>query len=107
MKSYNWINNGKNPRFLIYKLDMKDVIPFAWWQALLAVVDQGGYARAAESLGKSQSAVSYSIQRLEDRLGLRVFRTEGRRADQEDRAIHRSGGTALARSRYRHTGHDG
>jgi len=80
MESYNWINNGIKPGFLIYKLDMKDVIPITWWQALLAVVDQGGYAQAAESLGKSQSAVSYSIQRLEDRLGLRVFRTEGRRA---------------------------
>ncbi|MDY0309166.1 MAG: LysR family transcriptional regulator [Castellaniella sp.] len=59
---------------------MKDIIPIAWWQALLAVIDQGGYAQAAEFLGKSQSAVSYSIQRLEDRLGLRIFRTEGRRA---------------------------
>ena len=59
---------------------MNEIIPLAWWQALLAVVDQGGYAQAAEFLGKSQSAVSYSIQRLEDQLGLRVFRTEGRRA---------------------------
>jgi len=59
---------------------MNEVIPIAWWQALLAVVDEGGYAQAAEALGKSQSAVSYSIQRLEDRLGLRVFKTKGRRA---------------------------
>jgi DNA-binding transcriptional LysR family regulator len=59
---------------------MEDIIPIAYWQALLAVVDCGGYARAAESLGKSQSSVSYAIQRLEDELGLRVFRQQGRRA---------------------------
>lgn len=50
------------------------------WQTLVAVVDQGGYAHAAEALGKSQSAVSYAIQRLEERLGLAVFRIEGRKA---------------------------
>lgn len=50
------------------------------WQAMLAVVDAGGYAKAAELLGKSQSAISYSVQKLESSLGLRVFRLEGRRA---------------------------
>lgn len=50
------------------------------WQALVTVVDQGGYAKAAEALGKSQSAVSYAISRLEEHLGLAVFRIEGRRA---------------------------
>lgn len=50
------------------------------WQALIAVVDAGGYARAAEQLGKSQSAVSYAIQKLETALGVRVFKLSGRRA---------------------------
>lgn len=50
------------------------------WQALLAVVDHGGYARAAEALNRSQSAVSYAIQKLETSLQVRVFRIEGRRA---------------------------
>lgn len=50
------------------------------WQTLVAVVDEGGYAKAAEALGKSQSAVSYAIQRLEERLGIAVFRIEGRKA---------------------------
>ncbi|WP_322997086.1 LysR family transcriptional regulator [Castellaniella sp.] len=59
---------------------MKEIIPLHYWQSLMAVVDHGGYASAAEALGKSQSAVSYAIQRLEDQLGLRVFRQEGRRA---------------------------
>lgn len=50
------------------------------WRALLAVVDAGGYAAAAEALDKSQSAVSYAIQKLETALEVRVFRLEGRRA---------------------------
>jgi len=35
------------------------------WRALLAVIDAGGYAKAAELLNKSQSAVSYAISQLE------------------------------------------
>ncbi|HSH43890.1 MAG TPA: LysR family transcriptional regulator [Arenicellales bacterium] len=50
------------------------------WRALAAVVDHGGYARAAEALDKSQSTISHHIQRLEERLGTRVLRLEGRRA---------------------------
>lgn len=50
------------------------------WRALLAVVDAGGYAAAAEALGKSQSAISYAIQKLEGGLGIRVFAIAGRRA---------------------------
>lgn len=50
------------------------------WRALLAVVDQGGYAKAAESLGKSQSTVSHSIGRLEELLGTGVLRVKGRKA---------------------------
>lgn len=50
------------------------------WRALLAVVDEGGYAAAAEALNKSQSAISYSVQKLESGLGVRVFALAGRRA---------------------------
>lgn len=50
------------------------------WRALLAVIDAGGYARAAEALGKSQSAVTYAIQQLESQLGIKVFELQGRRA---------------------------
>ncbi len=50
------------------------------WRALAMVVDEGGYARAAEALGKSQSTVSHSILRLEELLGTRVLRIQGRRA---------------------------
>ena len=50
------------------------------WRSLVAVVDEGGYAPAAEALGKSQSTVSHSIQRLEQSLGTTVLKIEGRRA---------------------------
>ena len=50
------------------------------WRALVAVVDMGSYARAAEALHKTQSSVSYAVQRIEDQLDVPVFRIEGRRA---------------------------
>ena len=50
------------------------------WRSLLAVVDAGGYARAAELLHKSQSAVTYAVQKIEALLGVKVFEVIGRKA---------------------------
>src|SRR3970040_684335 len=50
------------------------------WRALLAVVDAGGYARAAEALNKSQSSVTYAVQKLESLLGVKAFEIQGRKA---------------------------
>ena len=50
------------------------------WQALIAVVDAGGYAQAAGRLHKSQSAITYLIKRLEEQLGVKVFEIHGRKA---------------------------
>jgi DNA-binding transcriptional LysR family regulator len=50
------------------------------WRALLAVIDSGGYAKAAELLDKSQSAVSYAISQLEQALDVKVFNLQGRKA---------------------------
>ena len=50
------------------------------WTALTAVVEQGGYAKAAEKLHKSQSTLTYAIQKLEEQLGVKVFELQGRRA---------------------------
>ena len=49
------------------------------WSALAAVVDAGGYAKAAERLHKSQSSVTYAVQQLESQLGVKAFRIEGRK----------------------------
>lgn len=51
------------------------------WRALVAVVEEGGYAKAAQALHKSQSAVTYAVQRLESLLGVAVFEIRGRRAE--------------------------
>ncbi len=50
------------------------------WRTLLAVVDAGGYAQAAEHLHKSQSAVTYAVQKLESLLGVKAFEIQGRKA---------------------------
>src|SRR3990170_8405471 len=50
------------------------------WRALLAVVDAGGYAQAAEALNKSQSSVTYAVQKLESLLGVKAFEIQGRKA---------------------------
>ena len=50
------------------------------WRALVAVVDEGGYAAAAEGIHKSQSAVTYAVQQVEKLLGVKAFRLEGRKA---------------------------
>ena len=50
------------------------------WAALVAVVDRGGYAQASERLHRTQSTVTYTIQRLEEQLGLKVFERQGRKA---------------------------
>ena len=50
------------------------------WAALVAIVEAGGYAAAAERLHRTQSTVTYTIQKLEDLLGLKVFEIRGRRA---------------------------
>lgn len=51
------------------------------WRALVAVVDEGGYAAAAGALHKSQSTVSYAVHRIEDLLGLKAFEIHGRKAE--------------------------
>ncbi len=50
------------------------------WRALIAVVDAGGYAQAAARLSKSQSAVTYAVQKLESLLGVKAFEISGRKA---------------------------
>ncbi|MGB1580261.1 MAG: LysR family transcriptional regulator [Nevskiales bacterium] len=59
---------------------MSPRISLEQWRALIAVVEAGGYAQAAEQMNKSQSAVSYAIAKMEELLGTKVFRLEGRKA---------------------------
>ncbi len=50
------------------------------WRSLLAVVDAGGYAQAALLLHKSQSTVTYAVQKMEAMLGVKIFEVTGRKA---------------------------
>lgn len=50
------------------------------WAVLKAVVQQGSYAAAAESLNRSQSTISYAIARLQDAMGCQLIEIQGRRA---------------------------
>lgn len=54
------------------------------WKALVSVVESGGYAKASELIHKSQSTLSYSIQKLERVLKVKVFELEGRKAQLTD-----------------------
>jgi DNA-binding transcriptional ArsR family regulator len=45
---------------------------------LRAAVEAGSFVRAGESLGLTQSAVSRAIARLEERVGVRMFRRSAR-----------------------------
>src|SRR5436190_9211140 len=59
---------------------MNPRITLEQWQALVAVVDAGSYAQAAEQLHKSQSSVTYLVQKLESLLDVKAFEIKGRKA---------------------------
>jgi len=59
---------------------MSPRISLEQWQALVAVVDAGGYAQAAERLHKTQSSVTYLVQKLESLLAVKAFEIQGRKA---------------------------
>jgi DNA-binding transcriptional LysR family regulator len=50
------------------------------WKSLISVVDSGGYEKAAEALNKSQSSVTYAVQKLQSQLGVKAFEVKGRKA---------------------------
>lgn len=50
------------------------------WRSLITVVEAGGYAQAAGKLHKSQSAVTYAVQKIETTLGVKAFAIQGRKA---------------------------
>jgi DNA-binding transcriptional LysR family regulator len=82
---------------LIKKMDRTVTLPkttLEQWAVLAAVVDEGGFAQAASALNRSQSAISYSIARLQESLDLPLLAVEGRRS-----VLSAHGQTLLARGR--------
>ena len=64
------------------------------WRVLATVVDAGGFAQAARTLHRSQSAISYSVAQLQDALGVKLLAMQGRRA-----VLTPAGAELLRRSR--------
>ncbi len=48
------------------------------WRMLAAVVDHGGFARAAVAIHKSTSTVNHAVHKLESQLGVTLFEPVGR-----------------------------
>lgn len=65
------------------------------WRILHAVIDCGGFAEAARYLHISQSAISYTVSKLQKQLGVRILKAEGRKA-----ALTGAGRALLERSRH-------
>jgi DNA-binding transcriptional LysR family regulator len=55
-------------------------ITLGQWRSFVAVVEAGGYAPAARAVHKTQSSVSYAVQKIEQLLELSLFEKQGRRA---------------------------
>lgn len=51
------------------------------WRCFVAVVEQGGFAQAAEALNKSQSTVSYAVNKMQSLLDMEVLEIKGRKAE--------------------------
>ena len=67
------------------------------WRALVAVVEGGGYAQAAAHLHKSQSTVTYAVQKIEKLLDVKLFAIRGRKAviTEAGEVLHRRARTVL------------
>jgi DNA-binding transcriptional LysR family regulator len=64
------------------------------WLVFQAIIDEGGFAQAAQALHRSQSSISYAARKLQESLGLQLFQIEGRRAE-----LTEAGQVMLAQSR--------
>lgn len=64
------------------------------WRVFHAIIEQGGYSQAATYLHRSQSAISYSMSKLQEQLGIALLKIEGRKAlltEQGQILLQRSG----------------
>ncbi|WP_413729895.1 LysR family transcriptional regulator [Sodalis sp. RH22] len=51
------------------------------WELLQSIVQEGSFAKAAEKFNRSQSAISYKVGLLQERLGLPLLTLNGRKAE--------------------------
>jgi DNA-binding transcriptional LysR family regulator len=65
------------------------------WRILHAIIDCGGFAEAAKYLHLSQSAISYTVAKLQEQLSIPILKIEGRKA-----TLTIAGRALLERSRH-------
>lgn len=65
------------------------------WKALQAIVDYGGFSQAASHLYRSQSTLSYLVNKLQKQLGVKLLEVNGRKAE-----LTQAGKVLLRRSRH-------
>jgi DNA-binding transcriptional LysR family regulator len=70
---------GTRPHARLYD-KRKFRITLKQWRMLHAVIDCDGFTAAAEYLHVSQSAISYTIAKMQEQLGIPLLRIEGRKA---------------------------
>ncbi|AHE98659.1 LysR family transcriptional regulator [Thioalkalivibrio paradoxus] len=51
------------------------------WRMLKAVVEAGGFAKAAERVHKSPSSINHAVQKLQTQLGVALLEVRGRKAE--------------------------
>lgn len=51
------------------------------WRMLKAVVEAGGFAKAAEMVHKSPSSINHAVQKLQTQLGIPLLEVRGRKAE--------------------------
>ncbi len=78
-----WASNNRN-----FRISLKQ------WKMFHAVIDFDGFTGAASHLHISQSAISYTLSKLQDQLGVTLLKLEGRKAQ-----ITEEGKILLDRSR--------
>ena len=64
------------------------------WRMLQAVIDHSGFAQASEALHKSQSTISYAVNKLQQQLNLEILTIKGRKAE-----LTEAGAVMLRRSK--------
>ncbi len=65
------------------------------WRMFRAVVEYGGFNQASQNIHKSQSSIHNAVQKIENTLGVQLFRVEGRKT-----LVTEAGELMLRRANY-------
>lgn len=87
---------GRRTAYTSRPHDLQNIyVSLKQWRILHAVIDCGGFAEAAKYLHLSQSAISYTVAKLQEQLSIPILKIEGRKA-----TLTPAGRALLERSRH-------